>query len=283
MKLYTPVVIEPMTRQLTYGNKILAIGSCFAAETGKRLYDLGFDITLNPFGVLYNPASIEHSIRRLAAAEPFTEEDVVESQGVMASFFHHGSFSRTTAEEFLENANDCLQRASKRFEECDTCLVTLGTSWTYRHIERDMIVSNCHKIPAREFRRELLSPAETESLLGGLIRDFPDKRWIFSVSPIRHLKDTAHGNQTSKASLLLAVDALEKGFENVEYFPAYEIMMDELRDYRFYAEDLVHPSKQAVDYIFERFVEFAVDPSQRERMQEAERALKASAHRPNIR
>ena len=230
MKLQTPVEILPIKEKITYQSKLLFIGSCFATEIGKDMINLGFDILLNPFGVLYNPISIANSIDRLTTGKHFKESDIICSQGQYTSFFHHSSFSRSDPEEFLTNANSCLDSDRKAFEKCDWCIVTLGTAWVFRHIERNIIVSNCHKILPNEFRRERLNVEQTVETLSKVIAAHPDKKWIFTVSPIRHLKDGAHGNQLSKATLLLAIEILQHTFDNVYYFPAYEIMMDELRD-----------------------------------------------------
>ncbi|HOG41634.1 MAG TPA: GSCFA domain-containing protein [Bacteroidales bacterium] len=278
MILQTPVEYTPLKERLGYKNKYLFIGSCFAAEIGSMMKDMGFDLLLNPFGVLYNPASIHSSINRLASGTPFTEKDIITSDGRYTSFFHHSTFTRESAEEFLTNANACLERDSARFAAADTCVVTLGTAWVFRHLQRDIIVSNCHKIHPAQFRRERLETEEVTDLLCEIVEAHPDKKWIFTVSPIRHLKDTAHGNQLSKSILLLAIDRLQQLHPQVEYFPAYEIMMDELRDYRFYAENMTHPTNQSIRYIFDRFCDYAIDDSEMATIAEAQKRLKASRH-----
>lgn len=279
MKLTTPVSIEPLQRPLGFDSKFLFIGSCFADSVGAIMQEAGFSVTLNPFGVLYNPASIAQSFYRLASREPFTGADVVFHDGLYTSFWHHSRFSRPTEDEFLADANAALEAAADAFSAADVCVVTLGTSWVFRHLERDMIVSNCHKIPAAEFRRERLSVDQSVDYLAPIIAANPQKLWIFTVSPIRHMADGAHGNQISKASLLLAVEQLRERFPNVEYFPAYEIMMDELRDYRFYEENLTHPSHLAVEYIFDCFSQFAIDPSCSGAIAQNRKAARASRHR----
>ena len=279
MKLQTPVAIEPLARRFGFEDRFFFMGSCFADEVGGIMSSLGFSVTLNPFGVLYNPASIAQSLQRLESRLPFTAADVVCCEGRYTSFYHHSRFSRDTAEEFLENANAALDAAAGAFEAADVVVVTLGTSWVFRHKERDMIVSNCHKIAARQFERFRLSAEQSAALLGPVIARYPDKRWIFTVSPIRHLADGAHGNQLSKAALLLAVDSLVQRHPCATYFPAYEIMMDELRDYRFYQENMTHPTAQAVGHIFECFKQFALTPECEKGIEEARRALKAAGHR----
>lgn len=272
MKLQTPVADSPCKVGISYKDRILMLGSCFSDNIGKQLSDFGFDVSVNPFGTLYNPESILSAVRRLLSREQFTQEDCEEiGAGDMrtCSFSHHTSHARATREEFLSDANLSLEEAADFFKDCNKIIITLGTSWCYRHIGRDMIVSNCLKHPAREYTREFLAADRTAAILHEIMsicnssKGIRPKEFIFTVSPIRHFKDGAHGNQISKASLLLgietAVQAAETaGLPSADYFPAYEIMMDELRDYRFYAEDMCHPTTQAVDYIRERFLNWAL-------------------------
>ncbi|MBP5504820.1 MAG: GSCFA domain-containing protein [Bacteroidales bacterium] len=279
MNLTTPVAIEPLQRRLDYSDKYLFMGSCFADSIGGIMAESGFDVTVNPFGVLYNPASIAQSFNRMDSREPFTCADVICNEGLYTSFWHHSRFSRPSQEEFLNDANGALTAAADAFAAAGVCVVTLGTSWVFRHLGRDMIVSNCHKIVASQFRRERLSVEQSAAFLAPVVERHPEKEWIFTVSPIRHTADGAHGNQISKASLLLAIDALQDRFANVHYFPAYEIMMDELRDYRFYEENMTHPSHLAVEHIFECFRQFALDEDCSEKIRLARKQARAALHR----
>ena len=235
---------------------ILMMGSCFSTEVGRRLQEEGYCVTLNPFGILFNPASIAHSLERLERRKPFTPDDVIPREGQFCSFHHHGSFRRETPEAFLLNANAALKAGADAFDSAQIVVLTLGTAWVFRHLARNIIVSNCHKVPAREFSRERLSVDETVTLLAPIVERHPEKRWILTVSPVRHLADGLHGNQVSKATLVLAADVLTERFPNVEYFPSYEIMTDELREPRWYAENGTHPSPEAVDLITGRFKAF---------------------------
>ena len=240
------------------GAGIMMMGSCFSTEVGTRLKDDGYNVLLNPFGILFNPASICSSLLRLESREPFSASDVIERDGQYCSFFHHGCFRRPTPEEFLSNANNSLKESADFFDRCSTVILTFGTAWVFRHLERNLIVSNCHKVPAREFKREKLEIKDIVEMLSPVIARYADKEWIFTVSPIRHLADGAHGNQLSKATLLLAIEELRKRFPDcTAYFPAYEIMIDELRDYSWYGEDKVHPSREAVERIYSSFREYA--------------------------
>jgi hypothetical protein len=281
MKLQTPVADEKCRVGISYDDKIMMLGSCFSDNIGKRLSELGFDVCVNPFGTLYNPASIASAVSRLVNGEHFTEKDCVEiGAGCerVCSFSHHTSFSGTDAKEFLTKANDALDKASLFFRECNKVIITLGTSWCFRHIGTGSIVSNCLKHPAAEFQRERLEVQEIATLLKDIIKTDCGKRkeYIFTVSPIRHFKDGAHGNQLSKAGLLLGIDSVIG--DRAEYFPAYEIVMDELRDYRFYAEDMCHPTSQTTEYILERFLGWALPADEKQVLEENIRRFRRSCH-----
>ena len=267
----------------------MLLGSCFADEMGERLAAAGYKVMANPFGTLYNPVSIAQAMQIIGAETftPLTKEDTeLFTYGIgckrYGSYLFNTKASRESPEEFLSYANSTIEAARHFFKDSATIIVTLGTAWVYKHIGKQMIVANCHKVPAKEFSRYRLSIDETLAALKE-ITAFPGKQYIFTVSPIRHLADGEHGNQLSKATLLLATDALISqaaaqasqaaqpapvaqpsqpaqpsqvaGRETTAkyYFPAYEIVMDELRDFRHYAEDTVHPSAETAEYIFSRF------------------------------
>ena len=287
IKLQTPVNDEKCQSGISYSDKIMMLGSCFTDNIGRQLENFGFDVCINPFGTLYNPVSILQSVRRLISEEPFTEEDCIDmgaGSSLICSFSHHTSFARKDRETFLEDACRSLEEARRYFRECNKLIITLGTSWCFRHIERDLIVSNCLKRPAQEFTRKRLSLTETAEALREIVSICRDGRGgackdiIFTVSPIRHFKDGAHGNQISKATLLLGIEEVLS--EGCAYFPAYEIVMDELRDYRFYAEDMCHPSQQTIDYIRERFLDWALAKEERLQLEENIRNYRRSCHRP---
>ena len=281
MKLQTPVTDEKCKVGISYEDKIMMLGSCFSDNIGGRLADYGFDVCVNPFGTLYNPASIAAAVERLASRKHFIDNDCVEigagSQRI-CSFSHHTSFSGMDSSEFLTKANDALEKAADFFLDCNKVIITLGTSWCFRHIATDKIVSNCLKHPAAEFQRERLSVEEVAGLLKKIMATDcgKEKEFIFTVSPIRHFKDGAHGNQLSKAGLLLGIDAATA--ENADYFPAYEIVMDELRDYRFYAEDMCHLTSQTTQYILERFLDWALPAGEKPALEENIRRFKRSSH-----
>lgn len=284
LKLQTPVETGRGAVCISLNDKIFVLGSCFADNMGQKMADLGFDVCVNPFGTLYNPVSICNSVARLTSGIPFSESECVQmgaGASLVCSFSHHTSFARRTEDEFLNVANASLKEASLWWKAATKVIITLGTAWIYEYLRSGETVSNCLKIDAKEFSRRRLSVRETATLLMNMIARHPEKEFIFTVSPIRHLKDGAHGNQLSKSTLLLALDEVIAKFpERCEYFPAYEIVLDELRDYRFYAADMIHPSDQAVDYLWSRFVGFAMPESELPALDARRRELLRAQHRP---
>ena len=287
MKLQTPVADLQCRVGISYKNKITMLGSRFSDNIGSRLQDYGFDVLVNPFGTLYNPISIMQSVELLLSDDVFTKEDCMEmgaGSDLICSFSHHTSFARKNADDFLKDANLALEASRKHFMESDRVIITLGTSWCFRHIDSGKVVSNCLKRPGTEFIRERLSPLETADALNRIIQlcdqkeGCTPKKFIFTLSPIRHFKDGAHGNQISKAGLLLGIEDIICTKGNADYFPAYEIVMDELRDYRFYAEDMCHPSQQAVGYIGDRFLRWALDQEEIPLLEENIKQFKRSKH-----
>ena len=238
---------------------------------------------MNPFGVRYNPLSVSAALREVVSGRIYTEEDLFFFRECWHSPMHHGDFSSTSAEETLRRINTRLQAAHTRIHQLNCLLLTFGTSWVYEQTGR--VVANCHKQPESVFTRRRLSVQEIvsdyTSLFSGLIARNPKLKVILTVSPIRHVRDGMHANQLSKAALLLAIDQLHAAFpEHVFYFPAYELLLDELRDYRFYADDMVHPSPQAVRYVWEKFVQTCLSEDALEIMQESENINKALSHKP---
>lgn len=285
MKLFTEVCCEKM-QPISPRERICVLGSCFADSIGERLAAAGFDVLRNPFGTLYNPASVADAMERLDSARPFTAQECVEmgaGAGLVCSFSHHTRFARPTAEAFLDAANAALAADAAAWAGCRRVFVTLGTACVWRALERpgQPVVANCLKRPAREFAHELLSVEACTALLRRMVAAHPDRQFLFTVSPIRHLGDGAHANTLSKSTLHLAIQQVLSEFpDRVGYFPAYEILLDELRDYRFFADDLVHPADSAVQLIWERFLDACTDPADRPAILAAERASRAARHRP---
>lgn len=258
MDFRTVISIPPSEYKLTPEHKILMIGSCFTDNVGAKFREAMWRVAVNPCGVQYNPAAICRLLGRCLDGDMIAEGELMEREGVYHHWLFDSHFSSTDKDEALHKMNDALSLTREYLASAQVTILTLGTSWIYRLAESGVVVSNCHKYPSATFRRERLSVDDIVVAISNLIeriRDVnPTHKMMFTVSPIRHFKDGAHQNTLSKATLQLAVARLAEIYpKEVLYFPAYEIMLDELRDYRFYASDMVHVSQVAIDYIWQRF------------------------------
>jgi Mor family transcriptional regulator len=285
MNLYSKIDIPASPVRVSYGEAMMSIGSCFAENMGNLLDRGKFTVDINPFGVLYNPRSVAHAIRRLLHPEEAPADALFFHGGLFHSFEHHGSFSGASEADCRRKIRERLLASASNVRRIGLLFITFGTSWCFRLRESGRIVANCHKLPGGMFEREQLTVGATvddwEETLSALWDVNSAVKVIFTVSPVRHMKDGAHENLLSKSILLLSVDALQARHPGrVFYFPAYEIMMDELRDYRFYAEDMFHPSDTAVRYIFERFAETFMDAETRALLAEVNEIQKALSHKP---
>mgnify|MGYP000845326433 FL=1 len=285
MDFRTPITISLPGFSIGHTTKGMLFGSCFSENIGAKLIESKFPIDMNPFGISYNPSSISSSIRRLLQRKGFTDADLLAHRGLYCSLMHHGSFSSTNKQACLDTIQQRFNEAADFIRQAQILLITFGTAYAYYWKETGEVVNNCHKFPAEAFDRKRLSMQEITddwSDLIALLKEInPEIKIIFTVSPIRHWKDGAHENTVSKSILQVSVEALMERFgDNVFYFPAYEIMMDELRDYRFYAGDMLHPSNLAIDYIWERFSDTYFSASTKEIIQEWETIRKALNHRP---
>lgn len=254
--LLTKVVVPNSGKKIGYDDKLLLLGSCFADNIGEKFGAHYFQMLSNPYGTLYNPASIAAILSPIAnSRSPISNPPIIEWGGLWHSMLHHGSFSHSDRAQVLLHCEQSRELLQAFLQEATVVIVTFGTAWVYEY--EGKVVSNCHKMPANRFVRRRLSVDEIVAMWQPLLEAMPDKHWIFTVSPIRHIKDGLHENQLSKAILLQAVEELvnKANSDKVGYFPSYEILLDELRDYRFFAEDMVHPSPVAVEYIWQRFVD----------------------------
>ena len=286
MKLQTGIDIKPSEWKIGYEDKILMVGSCFSDEIGAQMQQRYLNVTCNPFGTLYNPLSIAQAIQFNPQISKY-QLPLVEYDGLWHSMAHHGSFSRATKEEAEEAVTDSIETMQRALSEATVVIVTFGTAWVYEWNQESgvwnqdkYVVANCHKMPDSWFTRRRFSVDEIVAAWKPILEQYKDKHWIFTVSPIRHIKDGLHENQLSKAALLMAVEAISHQHSAVSYFPSYEIVLDELRDYRFYADDLVHPSSLAVNYIWERFVDTFCTSQTKNRMQIEYKRWKQTQHRP---
>ena len=284
MKLQTKIPLKRATRnQIDYQSNLLLLGSCFSENIGDKLRYFKFQSTQNPFGILFHPKAIENLITNAINKKAYSSDDLMYQNEVWHSFDAHSSLSSANESVLLSKINSAISLTSKKLEEASHIVITLGTSWVYRFIETDTIVANCHKIPQKKFLKELLTVAEiTESLeaIIVLLKSVNKNVSItFTVSPVRHLKDGFIENTQSKSHLISAIHTIINK-QNVSYFPSYEIMMDELRDYRFYAEDMIHPNKTAVNYIWGKFVDTWFSEETNSTMKEIDEIQKGISHRP---
>ena len=285
MKLLTEVSLPEYPFALNHRSPVLMMGSCFTENIGRLMERYLFPVCINPFGVTYNPLSVKRGLEALMHKEAYGAEDLDQFDELWFSFDHYSGFSSPDRDTALEKINRSFKEAKEILLKTDTLILTWGTSWVYRYRQSGEVVCNCHKIPAREFTRTRLSSHEIvaayDNLLPELFEFNKDLKIIHTISPVRHWKDGAHGNQLSKAALLLAGDALQEKFpKQFFYFPSYEIVMDELRDYRFYAEDMLHTSDQATRYIWEKFQGALIEARSGEIIGEVEALRKLFEHRP---
>ena len=285
MNLFTSVEINKISPQLDYNDALLLMGSCFATEIGTRLQEAKLRCRLNPFGVLYNPKSIASSLCMLLDNKFPMGEDFIFHEGCWHSFSFHGDFSAPTKEGLMENIQHSLGGCYDVLKQISCLFITFGSAYVYEWKETEKVVANCHKLPDRLFNRRRLEVSEIvdeyQSLISAIWVVNPNCRVLFTVSPIRHIRDGLHENQLSKSTLLLAIDELIGLYpDKVLYFPAYELLIDELRDYRFYADDLVHPSNKAVEYVWQRFLETSFTADAIKTMQSVKEIKKMMEHRP---
>lgn len=280
----TVLPLQQSSISIDYQSPILCIGSCFTENIGHRLIDFKFPTLLNPFGILYNPLSIKNSLDLLLANKTYTEEDLFFHQDLWHSFDHHGAFSNPDQSGILENINTHLKSARLFLKKTKILILTFGTSNVFIQKSTEKVVANCHKVPNTEFEKRRCSIQEIIAALTPVLEKLkavnPDLEIIFTVSPVRHLKDGLLENQRSKATLLLAIEALTQQLSFIHYFPAYELVLDDLRDYRFFEKDMAHPNELAIEYIWKAFQTAYFSDSTRSILKQVKKVVQASLHRP---
>ena len=285
MQFRTKIPIPHNTSQIDYNAKIVSLGSCFAVNIADKFDYFKFENSCNPFGILFHPFAIEKLIDFAVSGKEFTEKDVFFYNERWHCFDAHSDLSNANKDEIIANLNAIVTATKLQLQAASHIIITYGTSWVYRNIATDLIVANCHKVPQKQFIKEILS-VETitksmQNTLDLIQKINPNVNFIFTVSPVRHLKDGFAENQLSKAHIISAIHkTINDKPKTINYFPSYEIMMDELRDYRFYAEDMIHPSSVAIDYIWQRFSETCISEESQSIMKEVETIQKGLAHRP---
>ena len=284
MTFQTSIPINKSDFLIDYSSKLVSFGSCFAENMVDKFDYFKFSTLTNPFGIIFNPISLEKIIFRSIHKKYFTEKDIFFHNEDWHCYEVHSELSNPDKEEFLTTLNQLIDTTNVHIEKLTHCLITLGTSWVYKHIESDEIVANCHKVPQKYFVKKLLSVSEIEGSLKNIISEIrsinPNAKFVFTVSPVRHSKDGFVENNVSKSHLITALYHFLSNATSSIYFPSYEIMMDELRDYRFYAEDMLHPNQTAIDYIWMRFSENFINENEFETMQHVSEIQKSLSHRP---
>lgn len=276
--------IPPLPQKINYSHKILLAGSCFAENIGALLHQYAFHAITNPNGIAYNPHSIATMLQRLMQGNAYTEDDLFFYNELWSSWQHHGSFSHTDKQQCLSAINTNFEAAKQYLKQGNWLIITLGSAYLYKLLSNGLAVANCHKYPNKQFDKILLQPAqiveEWQHLIQQLRKYNPQLNIVLTVSPVRYVRDGLVNNTLSKAILLQAVHALCSTFEHVNYFPAYELVMDDLRDYRFFTDDLVHPNAQAIQYVWEKMVETAFDAETRQLYQQVKQLYTEKQHRP---
>ena len=287
MQFSTQIPIPKSSSPIDYSSKIMSLGSCFAVNMAEKLDYFKFQNSCNPFGILFHPLAIEKLIDFVVSQKQFTEKDIFFHNERWHCFDVHSDLSNSNKAELINNLNAIVKSTNQQITESTHFIITYGTSWVYRNIESDSIVVNCHKVPQKQFKKELLSIKEIEKSIANTIKLIyavnPNCGIIFTVSPVRHIKDGFVENQWSKSNVISAIHSVlntENCKLNTEYFPSYEIMMDELRDYRFYAEDMLHPNQVAINYIWKRFKETTISETAFSTMDEVENVQKSLSHKP---
>ena len=284
MDLQTKIILKKETKnRINYNSKLVLLGSCFSKNIGNKLTYFKFQTHQNPFGILFHPKAIENLITNAINEKEYVSKDLIFQDERWHSFDAHSNLSSSNQEILLKRLNSSIHSTNKNLKKATHIIITLGTSWVYRSLETGAVVANCHKIPQKKFSKELLSVVEInkslETIISLLKSINKDINILFTVSPIRHLKDGFIENTQSKSHLIAAIHNIVD-CKNLSYFPSYEIMMDELRDYRFYSEDMIHPNKIAINYIWEKFTETWFGENSKSIMKEIELIQKGMAHKP---
>jgi GSCFA family len=270
--------------QISHQSSTLCMGSCFAEHIGQRLSRYHFPVLVNPFGILYQPVSIAGQLERALQQEPYLDSELFEQQGLWHHFQFHSRFSGSVQEQVLAQMNEQLRLCRSSLLQSGQLIITLGTARVFKTKDNQEVVANCHKLPAGHFDRSLLSVADCVSVLSSAFAKIkavnPNLNIILTVSPVRHIRDGLHENQLSKATLLLACADISQQLDYVHYFPSWEIMMDDLRDYRFYEADLIHPNSMAIDYIWSYFSNSVFTKETQHLVLQIEKIVQATLHRP---
>lgn len=279
INLSSSVSIKKSEFSISHKTPVFLVGSCFTEHIGKKLLDNKFDSFINPTGIIFNPISVVNALKDVFENKQYLSDDLKNHNEKWVSFQHHGSFSSFDKEECLTQINSSVAKAHTHIKKSKTLIITLGSAWVYEY-ENIGVVANCHKIPNKQFAKRLLSVKEILSAFNQIKDNLKGFNVLFTVSPVRHTKDGLHENNLSKSTLLLAINNLVEQNNNYHYFPAYELIIDELRDYRFYKNDLVHPTDLAVNYVWEKFSGCYFDNATESLIKEIQKLKLAANHKP---
>ncbi len=285
MEWILPFQIAPLRKKIYYTDKIMFVGSCFSTEIGNQLQQLQFDVFQNPSGIVYHPLVISSILTRVVRKELFTPENMLHHNGLYHSWQHHSEFSYPDQDIVLSNINQRLLQAHDFLKSSHHLFITPATAFGYFRLENGELVANCHKFPAQSFEKRLIHSSEIAEGLSKAINEVkslnPDIQIIFTVSPVRHIRDGIVQNNRSKAEVISAVHSLAAQW-NLQYFPAYELVIDILRDYRFFKQDLAHPNDMAIRFVFEKFTDFAMDAETLKIMHRVREILNSASHQPKF-
>lgn len=284
MLFRTELLLPTSSFLISHRDGIVLIGSCFAENIGALFSRYRFQVTANPHGILFNPLSIADALDDVMEKRNYTVADLLKMENKYVSLSHHGKYSGENADTVIQGINAAISEAHESLKVSSTLIVTLGSTWAWRHKETGRVVANCHKIPQQQFDKVLIASHEIQQrftlLLSKLNVFNPQLRIIFTLSPVRYLRDGLVQNSLSKAHLLTAIHALCDSFAHCHYFPAYELVMDDLRDYRFFKEDMLHPNDQAILYVWEKFVGWCLSGETKSMLTQLEKHLLLLEHRP---
>lgn len=284
MQFRTIINNKPLSYKIDYDKVLFFLGSCFSDNIGQRFVDRKFNTTINPFGNIYNPISIFKNISRILSNQEVSDEEVIFSNELYFSFFHHTLLANTNKEAYKLEINKLIHASHNSILSTDVLIITLGTAWVYETKSNKEVVANCHKLPSSQFEKRLLNLKEITSGFSEMFKELkkgnPKLKVIFTLSPVRHIKDGIEENSLSKSILRVAIQEIVDYYEDCFYYPAYEIMNDDLRDYRFYEKDLIHPNEQAVEYIWQNFLEKVVSENAKQTINKVEKVLSAVNHKP---
>lgn len=284
MNFRTEIELAKANFQFSHSDKVVLLGSCFSENIGLKLQRYRFQVDVNSHGIVFNPESVAIALEDVIENKRYTKEDLIYHNGLYVSLNHHGKFSHENADVAIKKINDSIANHHLQLKYARVLFVTFGSAWAYRYKETKRIATNCHKIPQSSFEKILISNEEIIARWSDSLEKLhafnKDIQVVFTVSPVRYWRDGALQNQLSKSHLIIAADALKEKFNFAHYFPSYELVMDDLRDYRFFKEDMLHPNDVAINYVWEKLIAWCMSDETRQKLNQLEPLLRFTEHRP---